>query len=768
MQQPRRRGQVTLFIIIGLALLLALILFFTLKPSRHVTESRVGVVPIGQLVDDCTAQSLEHLLRRAGANGGYLDTSTLAHAGVPWNSATVGFPPQDVALWSHVKPCENALGCEASEQPPLCTGADCPLQLSFNNDRPSLQEQLEKALPGAVLTCLDNFTRVKDAYDVTVDGPGKATIIFSKKVFADLTLPVTITIKENGETRHLEHFSATADVNIPQLYTLAHHLAQAERNSSYLERLTLNLISLYSGVKEPLPPMRTVTLLGRKRFWSRTAVEKTLQEEVLPWTDFIQVPNAVAGYRPIIPPSNLSKEEQAFRAGIYGSLTVVPDTNQYEHLKARFFYPGTKPYLSINGGKELLKPRSVNFGGIVTKMLGLFLNDYRFSYDLKYPVIVTLTDESAFGGRGYDFSFGLQANIWRNAPLNRSLATQRFQLVSERADLASPLQRVRNAILITATDKRTGEPLSGVRVTYSCGEEWFIGETNGRGQLATRIPYCRYGGVLSYSKPGYLGSGVAYNNYEEGVTKRFAFALWPLQNITFTVRKRTPENITTLLNSPLTQETIRRESEPLNQSDLVLFTIQRINETPYDEESPFVGFATLAVARQNLTRTIAEERRHLEQLKAQGVLTEQDVEEWLAAMNTSVIVEEQPNVTFSLAPGRYTVEAYLFNNDGVHLPRETKSYCAGPKVLGVCTSTKHYTLNATNFTSWLAGGAFLNESHALSFTPNALYNFKSYTAYVLEQKIPTTWDDLEAYEDPQAYACGKELLMMPQPGEVAR
>jgi len=762
-----RRGQVTLFIVIGLALLIGVLLFLLLRPAYHIEESRVGVVPVGQLIDDCTTQSLERLLRIAGANGGYLDTSGLRHAGLPWEGDTVPFPPQDVALWSHVKPCSNPLGCEASEQPPLCTH-DCPLQLSFNTDRTSVQEQIEQALPGTVIACLDNFTKVKDKYEVTFDGEGKATVLFTKNVIANLDMPVTITNRENGERRRLERFTAEAPVDLLQLYMLAYHLAQAERNSSYLERLTLNLLVLYSGVKEKLPPMRSVTLLGRQRYWSRTAVEKILQEEILPWSDFIQVPNAVAGYRPIIPPSNLSAEEQAYRAGTYANLYVVPDTTQYEDVKARFFYPGTRPFLAINGGKELLKPRSVNFGGLVTKMLGLFINDYRFRYDLAYPVIVTLTDESAFNGKGYDWSFGLEANIWRNEPLNRSLATTRFTLVNQRADLASPLQRVKNALLISTTNKETGEPLAGVRITYACGEEWFIGETDEQGRLATRMPYCRYGGLLSYSKAGYLGSGISYDNYEEDVTHRFSFALWPLQNITFTVRKRTPRNIENLTTGPITQETIRRESAPLNTTDLVLLTITRLNETPYEDDVPLVGFTTLALADQNMSRAIAEQQRQLEQLQKQGLLTEQDVADWFDEMSNRKVIPSQPNVTFSLAPGRYKLEAYLFHNDQVSLSEETRSYCAGPKVLGVCANTKHFTLNATNFTTWLSGGAFLNESHPFALTPNALYNFKNYTLYLLEEEIPATWKELEAYVDPQSYARGKELLMMPQPGEVVR
>lgn len=753
-----KRGQLSLFVIIGLVLLLVLLLFFVLHHTSSASLEKQRVSPVENLVHGCLDASLERLLRTIGANGGYLDTSTLPHSGEPWDSSTVSFPPQDVALWSHVRPChEDARGCEASEQPPLCKpGVQCPITVAFNNDRPSIQEELEKALPGAVEQCVNNFKSVE--FEVKPVGKPRAKVFFTKGVTAKLTYPLIVTTEE-GSAR-LSEFTTTADVDLVKLYRLAYLVAQHERKDSFLEKLTLNLLALYSGVDQPLPPMRTVTLMGAPHYWTRTNVERTLQDEVLPWADLFQLVNAPDSYVPIMP--NASKEELPLLVGVYAALNVIAGTELFPGIKAHFFYPGTRPFLSINGGQELLKPRSLDMGGI-GKLIGLYLNDYRFKYTLAYPVLLTLEEPDAFDGKGFSWSIGLEANIWRNEPLNRSAATQSFILVNEALDFTNPFQRVKNRLEITAEDKETHAPLPGVRISYQCGQRFYIGETNLEGKLITRFPYCRFGGVLLYSREGYLGSGVEYDNYKEGVTKRFTLELSPLKNITFTVRKRTPEQVQTLSSTTLTADTLVEQSSPLNDTDLVMVMLRRI-PSGYDEEVPRVGLFTLSRKEQRFTISISAKRRELERLAAQGVLTEEQVRDWLDALNESLgktIAKPQESFTTALAPGNYTLSAFLIHNGLIEIPKETREVCAGPKVLGVCTRKKHFTLNATNFTMWMAGGAFLNESHPFRLNENMLrFN---YTLYVLEEALPKTWRDLEQYKTPKEYVKGHELLVTPQP-----
>jgi hypothetical protein len=774
-----RRAQTTIFVILGIALLIIVALFLLrtrVSTSEHSLDA-ARAAPVRALVTSCAEQSLENLLRRAGANGGYLDTSKLRHAYLATDSDIVSFPPQEVAYWSHLRPCqESELGCEASEQPPLCKSGVCPVN-SFGAN--SLQQQLETALPAEVERCIENFRLVSDQFTVERKGPATASIQFTEgEVVASLTMPVLITEKDSGLSLLIEEFSAKNAVDLVSLYRLANALAQGERDTAYLERLTLHLISIYSGTDQPLPPMRDVTILGQKRYWSRTQVEQVLQDEVLPWTSFIQVPNALAGFAPIWPSANesqtMTQEEQEMYAGIFQDLYVKTGNETYPDFKARFFYPYSKPYLSINGGQELLKPRSADVGGFLQKIVGLFMNDYRFRYDLSYPVIVTLTDTAAFDGKGFDWAFALEANIRRNEPVNRSMTTSQFLLANERVDLTSPQQRVRNTVRISTFDKQTQEPLPYTRVSYRCGDEFFIGETDERGILLTRLPYCRFGGVLLYSRDGYLGSGLDYDNYEEDITKEFRLELWPLRNVTVTLKKRTPEDIAALMNDTLTYESVRENSHELNESDLAVFNLERIKETPYDDDIPLVGFTTFSAAAQNLTVALEERRSELESYVAQGLLSQAEMDDYLAsyANQTPTAAPAQQRVTMLLAPGAYKVESFLIYRKQITIPEETREFCligGGP----ICLKKQHFTMNETNFTSWLSGGASLNEGAPYNLGANTLYRTTalptaslaaaslSMTFYVLEQPRPATWKDLEEYQTPEEFLAGKELLQEP-------
>jgi len=767
-----RHGQLTLFIILGIVLLLGILFLFYFRGLGGEKDDldAKSIAPVNSLVVNCLGSSLEELLRRAGANGGYLDTSSLHHDVRVERSDTVPFEPQDVPYWSHVKPCSsNPLGCEASEQPPLCEqgSRSCPVD-SFG--RESVQGQIEEALPADVQRCLDNFALLNDQYEITVKGEPKASIVFAKKdVQATLTLPLLITDKASGKSKKLDTFAATADVNVAKVYLLANSIANAERSTSFLERLTLHLISIYSGVDEPLPPMRSVTILGQKHFWSRTQIEQTLQEDVLPWVNFIQVPNAPAGFAPVWPSTaeaaTLTEEEQAMYAGIFSYLYVKLGNETYPDTKVRFFYPYSRPYLSINGGQELLKPRSAEMGGLLQKLVGLFMNDYRFNYDLTYPVIVTVTDTEAFGGEGYDWSFALQANIRRNQPLNRSAAVSSFLLLNDRVDFSAPQQRVRNVIAIETINKLTGEPLSDVRISYRCGDDFFVGETNTEGKLVTRFPYCRYGGVILYSKEGYLGSGQEFDNYEENVVKGFNLALWPLQEVTFSVRKRTAEQVTSLSETTPDYESIRSKSENLTENDLVIFNIERVKEVEYEEDVPMVGFLTFTVENQTFD-AVAAKRSELEQLKAQGVISEEDYALYLQAINDSagkLLAPKQPEVTLRLAPGQYSIEAYLIHTKPLSIPTETREFCLVD--LGIaCAKKKEFTLEGTTLNMWLSGGILMNASEPLELGQNILYQHDRYTFYALESKLPANWQDLEEYKPPEEYLQNKRILMMPTYG----
>jgi len=146
------------------------------------------------------------------------------------------------------------------------------------------------------------------------------------------------------------------------------------------------------------------------------------------------------------------------------------------------------------------------------------MRDFRFLYDLSYPIVVRLEDPEAFDGDGFVFTFALEVNI-RN---NRAFGPGKTLLSQPGVGLSlfgNPELWASGNITVETKDASDGEPLPGVIITYSCaGARAMIGQTelvedNTSSRLVSQFPLCT-GGLLNFYKPGYLGYNVPMNTYE--------------------------------------------------------------------------------------------------------------------------------------------------------------------------------------------------------------------------------------------------------------
>src|SRR3989338_4532142 len=64
----------------------------------------------------------------------------------------------------------------------------------------------------------------------------------------------------------------------------------------------------------------------------------------------------------------------------------------------------------------------------------LCINQYHFTYDIIYPVMVTLNDDKSYNGQGYNFRFAFPVIIHGNKPDRVSFSDQQFTDYSAGAD----------------------------------------------------------------------------------------------------------------------------------------------------------------------------------------------------------------------------------------------------------------------------------------------------------------------------------------------
>lgn len=506
-----RRGQLTIFIIIGIALLFstALILYIRqnlvqYKPPVEVTTEQVPteLQPLQQYVTDCIRLTALEGLRKAGMQGGYIDTSKIV---VNQQDATSGqgilFAPESdlkVPYWYYMKdPNSCQENCEfASEQPPLYR--------SGGQGR-SVEEQMDKYVNERLAICLADFAPFKSQMQIQAGAVRALTTIAKTDVFEQVTFPLTITLP--GRSEKLSQFVVKIPLNLGKLYDLAAELTRRESQKNFLEFLAINLIDSYSSPdSDHLPPLADTTFFrGSQVTWQQRNVKSKIEELLMTYTPALQVVGT-ANFK-----GNLYQGSDQFTQGIY-SFFILSNLSQPYQANAEFTYLGWWPtYLHVTPSSgELIKPTSASGFHELLSFFGI--TQYKFAYDVSYPMLITLTDPAALDGEGYTFQFALESNVRNNAPLKSNVQEISVSGRSRSTLACESFNHNSGNITIDVSDSMTGVAVSNALIYFGLGSDvCFIGETsitNGKGILESRMPVGV--GSLIISKEGYLSKTIPF------------------------------------------------------------------------------------------------------------------------------------------------------------------------------------------------------------------------------------------------------------------
>ena len=564
MKKMNRKAQLTLYIIIGIIIVLAafLIIYFAYSARRAGIEDaipEVSTLPLGYraaelYITDCLELTAETALRELGAHGGYIsiydpgkyesDKDFNIDVFKPVDSDVV---PMDkmgknlVPYWWHVK---TPYGC-GIEEPCFATQENIP---TIEEMELQLNSYIEQNLP----ECLQEFKDLRQqGFEVTElekDGLKVRSKILLEDVIFYLDYPLEI--KKGSEEVKTATFAKALDLNLRQIYNQAFTVSYDEMNGQRLENnILLNLISVYSGVEfDRLPPIAATTAGYDVVMWPKVIVEMKVKDLLKLYVPFIKI-NGTANARQITDPDPVVQ-------GIFSSLYFTmfenytfPDTDiNYYYLDWPIEFHITPP-----SGTGILKPKSYK----TEYPFGLWQpsqrNFYEFFYDVSFPVVVEVYDKSAFGGKGYSFFFALEGNIMDNRNLldwNQGMGTinwdqstfnlevdpdasgtvqmDEFENITEfgeinlsteyEIEVETPThvkslfdnfeQRISNLTLYTK-DKKTGEFISGVSIEFICGKykAASLGTSellqSGKRGLITQAPICYGDGRLRFDKLGY-------------------------------------------------------------------------------------------------------------------------------------------------------------------------------------------------------------------------------------------------------------------------
>ncbi|MBT5021898.1 hypothetical protein HON01_03680 [Candidatus Woesearchaeota archaeon] len=692
-----KKGQITVFMIIGIILLFSTAMIFYIREQvvdnlqdefiPQLAEIPLEAQPIRIFVENCLKETTKDALHQIGLHGGYVDPMDFDYSG---RSFTQGLTPTDSDMLQFYEGNDKALipywWYLASEN-------DCTGNCMFDSTRPelakifgqnSIEAQVDKYIEYNLYGCVDGFKSFKEqGFDITIEGeidPDFKTT--EKAVTVYLKWPIKLT--KDGREIDIESYFAKLDVPLKEMYQMASEIVNTEASIKFIEQHVLNLISMYSNPpsESKIPPTRDFTFgYGEYRMWTRTETQEKIENYVLPQgMAMLQVFNSNNYRRQVI----FNEDGYARTAtGIMDKTAVNLNSSYfYPDIAASFIYLDWWPIYLNMGDAEILKPRSVS--AVIDLIPGINADYYKFYYDISFPVVVILESPKAYNGEGYKFMFVIESNLRNNRPLTSDF--KGLKVASSGTMVCAESQRNAGPIGIEVIDYITKEPIEKARIETAYGlETCVMGVTkideNNKSIIHQNFPVGS--GELRVNKEGYLPHITKFGSFIDEPAN-YTIELMPIKYVYGTVM-----------------------TVPMIYEDKQYYL-------PTEEAHAKVGLNEKVIMQ-------------FSRVDASGDSTK-SYDSFLLINGT-----QKGHLKFPLVPGDYEVTATLLYNKKLIIPQETQTF---EIPFG---DDETITLNETVMDVWAEGGVkFNNETGLWHVGVDELYSGANVTFYVLRFPLPVT------------------------------
>ncbi len=455
-----RRSQITLYMILGLAMLMAVLLaiglltdWYGLKPPEEIQlcEIPTQLAPLENAVSQCQLLIAREGAKKLLSNGGYIDPlqSGIVPVITPYGNAFSPFEDKIIPYWRYI---DN--GLEKSAAPPL--DYDTPL---------SIKNQLERYIDERIDSCVpwDDFAE----YNINRKEP-RTTVFFSEDDIEVVTDWEIETDVSDCGTKSFFSFSTIVDAPIKRLYDVAYGTVLLLRDYKQLELLTIDWLGIYANGLGSLPPLfGTVSFSNKFRVYPLDSAKQELDEVITMLSDSVQLGGskrmqAVFNSDPVVDDLRIS--------------AITPPVSGIDRMSFNsFYYPGTS-YLAINGNLGAAIPKIISIpvpliGSLFPKMV-----DETYRYDVVYPL------QFRFEQDGYVLNVGYEVNIKANKPDNGTIPDASYEhTLCDNPGGSDATIRVNPDIPAT--------------ISFSCaGEVCPLGDTF-NGELKATLPACAEGSL---------------------------------------------------------------------------------------------------------------------------------------------------------------------------------------------------------------------------------------------------------------------------------
>jgi len=457
----RKKGQITLFIIIGLLIVLSVSLVFYVKTrtakereevEHIIKEVPLEVKPIKEFVENCIKDIATEGLKKIGMNGGYISLDrkyTFRDIRVdkdnvnPTEYDAFSFSKGNyLPYWWYMK----------SDNKCLDSYGECHVSSANIPSLSEIEEQLNVYINENLKKCLNDFKDFKKqgfVFEGLDSEVSTKTTISDKDVMFDVKYEFSV--KKNEQRYQLKDFSRRIDLRFKDIYNLALLIMLYEKDTQKFENMTTQLIQLYAFPlsSEKIPPISWIDWKLSTVQWSKKKTKERVGRDVISANmPYVRVEGTKLGIPVIVDKDRINEIREIqnkINKGEINFMDVEPNLRNlvmlqsiYDNLfinfsksfgikiheptvSVNFIYDDRWPlYFDVTPSKgDLLMPsihrENMPFIGVKQE------NNYEFYYDISYPVAVVIRDSNALKSEGleggYSFMFAFEVNIRDNKNL---------------------------------------------------------------------------------------------------------------------------------------------------------------------------------------------------------------------------------------------------------------------------------------------------------------------------------------------------------------
>lgn len=553
----KKKSQITVFIIIGLIILLTYFLLSYYKKESIEERELIQpeLIPVQQYVQTCTEDLAREAIEIIGINGGYI-----------YFPAWIQNNPGSYLKLSPIDSLKNPYwwydGNEAI--PPL----------DF------ISRQISDYAEAGMADCIDNFSAFYNQYNVIELGKFDViTEIGEEDIVVKTIYPIEVKDKFNKTLAKLQKFPVTIPIRLKKVYRLAEEIMERENKDYFVEKKVIDLISLDD---DETPTTGVGIQCGKKR-WELQKVENKLKKLLQTNLPYIKIKGTEFREDSRIAPYQLKdinpfSESNSYNDSYYFYHYIWDITDiAYPNMHVSFNYDGKWPidfYVRPSKGRYL--ESNPQRGGQILSAFCLHI--WHFTYDVIFPVKVTIVDDKTEKNERYAFTFAFKAQINHNRPDRTSFAIENFDTRDTYLE-EEYCADVRNEVIIYVKDKITTYDIRDVNITFTCGrftcnmgatKSYWDEDPSGIPKLKKRFPYCS-NGILKGSKAGYEDSGMFIQTGRrlgtlEPKGDAFTLIMRPVKEFNFTVVKHK------MLNQGISGE------KNLDEGEQAMVTIKNVEE----------------------------------------------------------------------------------------------------------------------------------------------------------------------------------------------